>query len=90
MNETIINFIIQELHEGEVGLEIMPEDDLLGSGLVESMGMMRLIQFVEETYDFKVEPQDMTIENFMTVKAITNYIEPVSYTHLTLPTICSV
>ncbi len=76
-NQTIINFIKEELHSGQSELEIAPTDDLLGSGLVESMGMMRLIQFVEEKYKFKVAPQDMTIENFMTVEAITNYIERV-------------
>lgn len=74
MNETIIKYIIDELHSGKSDLEILPEDDLLGSGLVESMGMMRLIQYVEEEFDFKVAPQDMTIENFMTVEAISNYI----------------
>ncbi len=75
MNETIINYIIQEMHGGAEDLDIMPEDDLLGSGLVESMGMMRLVQFIEETYDLKVPPQDMTIENFMTVEAMVNYIQ---------------
>lgn len=75
MTEVIINYILQELHDGESDLEILPEDDLLGSGIVESMGMMRLIQFIEEKYDFKVPPQDMTIENFMTVEAMVNYIK---------------
>jgi len=75
MNETIINYIIQELHGGAEDLDIMPEDDLLGSGLVESMGMMRLIQFIEETHGFKVAPQEMTIENFMTVEAMVSYIQ---------------
>ena len=75
MNQTIINYIKEELHSGRTDLQIEPQDDLLGSGLVESMGMMRLIQFIEEKYDFKVSPQDMTIENFMTVEAMTNYIK---------------
>jgi len=78
MNETIINFIIQELHGGADDIEIMPEDDLLGSGLVESMSMMLLIQFIEDTYNFKVAPQEMTIENFMTVEAMVAYIERIS------------
>ena len=77
MNERIIKYIIEELHGGATDLDISPEDDLLGSGLVESMGMMRLIQFIEEEYDFKVPPQEMTIENFMTVEAMVDYIEKV-------------
>lgn len=77
MKETIINYIIQELHGGKSDLEIFPEDDLLGSGLIESMGMMRLIQYIEEEYDFRVAPQDMTIENFMTVEAMVAYVQKV-------------
>jgi len=75
MNEQIINYIIQELHGGAEDLDIMPQDDLLGSGLVESMSMMRLIQFIEVTFDLKVAPQEMTIDNFMTVEAMTTYIQ---------------
>ncbi|MGK0388499.1 MAG: acyl carrier protein [Maribacter sp.] len=77
MEETIIKYIIDELHGGREDLEIFPEDDLLGSGLIESMAMMRLIQYIEETYDFRVSPQEMTIENFMTVEAMANYVRKV-------------
>lgn len=74
MTDVIINYILQEIHGGESDLEILPSDDLLGSGIVESMGMMRLIEFIEKKYSFKVPPQDMTIEHFMTVEAMVNYI----------------
>ena len=77
MDQLIINFIIEELHSGNTDLVIEPEDDLLGSGLVESLGMMRVIQFIETTFDFKVAPQDMTIEHFMTVQAMVDYINQV-------------
>ncbi len=77
MNETIINFIIEKLHDGRADLEISPEDDLLGSGLIESMAMMRLIAFIEEEYSIKVSPQEMTIENFMTVEAMVNFVNRV-------------
>ncbi|MFK7808937.1 MAG: acyl carrier protein [Saprospiraceae bacterium] len=75
MEQKIIQYIIDKLHGGAKDLEINPEDDLLGSGLVESMGMMRLIQFIEDEFDIKIPPQDMTIENFMTVEAMAKYVE---------------
>lgn len=75
MDQIIIKYIIEKLHGGDKDLEITPEDDLLGGGLIESMGMMRLIQFIEEEFEVKVAPQDMTFENFMTVEAMVNYIE---------------
>jgi len=75
MDHKIINFIKTELHGGKADLEIFPEDDLLGGGLIESMGMMRLIQYLEEEFEITIPPQDMTIANFMTVDAMVNYIK---------------
>ena len=77
MQSTIINYIINEIHDGDPDLEIGPEDDLLGSGLLGSMEMMRLVQYLEETYAFRVAPEDMAIENFMTVEAMSAYVERV-------------
>ncbi|MEM1359460.1 MAG: acyl carrier protein [Bacteroidota bacterium] len=77
MHDKIANFIIQEFHGGDPDLSIAPEDDLLTSNLLGSVDMMRLIAFLEEEYDFKVAPRDMTIENFITVGAMVKYLEQV-------------
>jgi acyl carrier protein len=71
----IIKYIQDNLLTGKVEIELSPEDDLLGSGLLDSMGVMRLVAFVEETFNIKIPPEDIVIENFMDVKAITNYVE---------------
>lgn len=70
----MISYIKDELHAGESDLEISPEDDLLGSGLVESMGMMKIIGFIEDQFGITVPPKDMTIENFLTIDAMVRYI----------------
>ena len=71
----IIKYIQNNLLTGKGEIELSPEDDLLGSGLIDSMGVMRLVGFVEETFKIKIPPEDIIIENFMDVKAITNYVE---------------
>ncbi|HTE28648.1 acyl carrier protein [Flavitalea sp.] len=71
----IIKYIQDNLLTGKGEIELTPEDDLLGSGLLDSMGVMRLVGFVEETFHIKIPPEDIVIENFMDVKAITNYVE---------------
>ena len=71
----IIKYIQNNLLSGKSEIELLPEDDLLGSGLLDSMGVMRLVGFVEETFNIKIPPQDIVIENFMDVKAITKYVE---------------
>ena len=71
----IIKYIKDNLLTGKGEIELSPEDDLLGSGLLDSMGVMRLVGFVEETFNIKIPPEDIVIENFMDVRAITNYVE---------------
>ena len=71
----IIKYIQENLLSKKGEIELSPEDDLLGSGLLDSMGVMRLVGFVEETFSIKIPPEDIVIENFMDVKSITNYIE---------------
>ncbi|WP_298500285.1 acyl carrier protein [uncultured Algibacter sp.] len=50
-------------------------EDLLGSGILDSLGMVQLIAFVEGEFNVQVGPEDMVIENFMTVNHIVNYIQ---------------
>jgi acyl carrier protein len=71
----IIKYIQENLLTGKGEIELSPEDDLLGSGLLDSMGVMRLVGFVEETFNINIPPEDIVIENLMDVKAITNYVE---------------
>jgi len=71
----IIRYIQDNLLTGKGEIELSSEDDLLGSGLLDSMGVMRLVGFVEETFNIKIPPEDIVIENFIDVKAITNYVE---------------
>jgi len=74
MHEKITTFIINEFHGGDPKLTIAPDDDLLTSNLLGSVDMMRLLTFLEQEYTFKVAPRDMTIDNFITVQAMVDYL----------------
>lgn len=74
MNDILIEYIQTNLLAGQSDVSLSSEDDLLGSGLVDSLGMIQLLAFIEEKFEIKVPPQDMTIENFMSVEAISNYL----------------
>jgi acyl carrier protein len=50
------------------------DDDLLTSGLVDSMGIMALVFFLEQRYGIQIAPGDVTIENFGTIRAIERYV----------------
>lgn len=69
MLQEIINYINEE-----IDILVTQEEELLSSGLIDSITIMKLIAHLEETYDVKIPPQDMVIENFNTVSTITEYI----------------
>lgn len=72
MKEKLTRFIIDELLSG---MDIGDLDDLLLSGLVDSMGVMRLVAFIEEETGLKVPPEDIVIEHFVNIDAIIRYLE---------------
>lgn len=70
----IIDYISNSLASEPLDTGLEQEDDLLGSGILDSIGMMKLIAFIENEYNLKVEPDEMVIENFMTVENIVTFI----------------
>ncbi len=75
MQEKIIKYIEEELASEEIDGGLEATEDLLGSGILDSLGMMNLIAFLEEEFTCKVLPEEMVIENFMTVAHINDYLE---------------
>jgi len=73
MTDIIIQYIKKEILN-DPDTTLTAQDDLLGSGLVDSMGFVRIIAFLEEEYDITIPPTDMVIEHFMNIEAMSNYV----------------
>ena len=57
----LTEYITSELLGDQTGLELAADEDLLGSELVDSLGVMRLVGFMESAFGIAVPPQDVTI-----------------------------
>ncbi len=73
MKDKIIAFLKNEISE-DPNEEIDPRDDLLNSGIVNSMDMIQLVLFIEKEFQLVVSPGDMTVENFTSVESIIDFI----------------
>lgn len=73
MREAIHTFIQTELLMGQT-VALMDGDELLLSGLVDSLGAVRLIAHIEEHLGVRIPPEDVVIENFQSVDAIVAYL----------------
>jgi acyl carrier protein len=72
VKDGIREYIISDLLDGQA---VGDGDDLLLSGLVDSLGVMRLVTFLEDTFATTVPPEDVTIDNFANIDSIAAYIE---------------
>lgn len=49
---------------------VLTADTELGNGLMDSLGMARLISFLEQEFDIEIEHADLVPANFSTVRDI--------------------
>lgn len=77
MKERLAAYIGQELVDRTVhgDREIAFDEDLLGSGLLDSLGIMSLVIFIEQEMAIDIPAEDVTIENFETLETIDAYLE---------------
>ena len=75
IQNTLIDFIAKDLLKDRPDLVLKPDDDLLSSQWVDSLGVMRIVTFLEQQYRVTIPPTDVTIENFINVATIVAYLE---------------
>ena len=56
------------------GQQIADDDELLISGRLDSLAVMSLVSFVEDTYALSVPFSDVLIENFESLDAMARYL----------------
>ncbi len=70
----LTNYITHDLLSDKGEVQLGPSDNLLLSGLIDSFGVMQLVQFIEQQYSIKVKPAEVTLKNFKTITAIGTFI----------------
>ena len=73
MEQQLIEFLQTEVVLDDTPIE--RETDLLLSGAVDSLGVIRVTQWVEDFTGQPVDPGDVTLDNFQSVAAIVAYVE---------------
>ncbi len=73
LTEALTSFIQDEIVIDDVIVEA--ETDLLLTGAVDSLGVIRITHWMEETAGVAVDPGDVTLENFQTVTKMAAYLD---------------
>ncbi len=74
IKQKLIDFLYDDSLKDEFN-DLEPDDSLLELGIVDSVKMLDLIGFIEDTFNIKVDEEDLYPENFDSLNAIEEYIQ---------------
>jgi len=73
--ESIINaYISRELVSKPDQLPLKNDTQLLDTGLLDSLSVLKLVLFLEKEFGIVMDPEDVIPEHFQTVDAICTYV----------------
>jgi acyl carrier protein len=70
IRDRIALFVAKEFMDGQDADGLADELDLLDAGIVDSLGLLKLVAFFEEQLQVAVEPEAMVPENFASIGAM--------------------
>jgi acyl carrier protein len=71
LERVLVNDIASDLGRKSLGAE----EDLLSQGIIDSLGLMKLIAFIESNFRVKVGDDEIIPENFQSLDSMVRLIE---------------
>ncbi|BFH10905.1 acyl carrier protein [Paenibacillus melissococcoides] len=68
VHEVVIHYLAEVVAEKNVNLT--DEMNILEGGLIDSLGVMNLINFLESKFGFEIQDHEFEMENFQTINSI--------------------
>lgn len=74
--EQIRQFLTEKVARGKgITDPISDSDNLIESGIIDSLGITRLVTYLEKTLLVKVPDEDIVPENFESIEALVRYLK---------------
>lgn len=74
IEQSIAGYIADNILFSKHGYPFSEEDSFLENGIIDSMNILELVMFVEETYNIHVPDSDLVPENFDSVAKLARFI----------------
>ena len=69
----IKDFVVSNFLFGDAGT-LQNDTSFLGSGIIDSTGMLEMIMFLENNYDIKIDPAEMIPDNLDSIDRIVQFL----------------
>jgi acyl carrier protein len=71
----IREFITTQLAKRSEHRNIGDRDDVISMGVIDSLGIMHLIAYLESTFELRIRDDEIVPENFSSIEAIATFVE---------------
>lgn len=73
--DSIERVLLTEIAAGLDKKTLDPDEDLLEQGIIDSLGLMKLIAFLEKTFNIKIVDDEIVPENFQSLNRMVTLVE---------------
>lgn len=77
-SDAIKEYIVSEFLPDVAASDLADDYDLIASGVVDSLGLLRLVSWLETTFALPVDEFEISEQDFVTVTAICQFIDRVA------------
>ena len=68
------NYIKEEIMRNR-NANLDENDDLISAGILDSLGILQLVAYLEKAFKIQVPDEDVVYENFKSVNALVSYLQ---------------
>ena len=74
-NKNILReFIFKNFLKEDTARTLLDDDSFIDNGIIDSVGVLELVAFIEETYGFRVEDEEIVPENFDSIAKLDMFV----------------
>lgn len=73
--QTMMNYLQTEVAYQKPEITLTAETRLMESGILDSLNIFKLILFMEEQFSFKIQAEEIVIENFETLNTLKTLVQ---------------
>lgn len=75
IKQAVKNYILENVLYGAEEDELNYEDSFLEKGIIDSTGVLEIVSFIEEEFNFTVQDEEMVPENLDSVNNLAKFIK---------------
>ncbi len=73
-NTLLKDYITNEIMRNR-NAQLSDDQDLINEGIIDSLGILQLVAYIDKTFDIEVPDVDVIYENFYSINAMLRYLQ---------------